>query len=211
MLSKDNLVYGLAGMVLGIIIGVILVSASGPRMSAANPAAMPPPPQEQSAPAAQQGGSGGLPEGHPPVDPEAMNQQIAKQLEVVNKDPENQKEILALANLNFDAKHYDEALKWYEKARNKDPKNVDIITDLGSCYLWLNQSQKAIEYYDQSLAIDPKHFQTLMNLGIARMTMGDRAGAAEVWEKVLTLYPDNPEAQMLRDAVQRLRSKKETS
>ncbi len=210
MVSKDNLVFGLAGMVLGIIIGVVLVNASSPRMIAANPVEMPAPPPEQRGTATPPGQEA-LPEGHPPVDAEAMNQQIAKQLEVVNKDPENQKEILALANLNFDAKHYDDALKWYEKARNKDPKNVDIITDLGSCYLWLNQSQKAIEYYDQSLAIDPKHFQTLMNLGIARMSMGDRAGAAEAWEKVVTLYPEHPETPMLRDAIQRLRSKKETS
>lgn len=211
MISKDNLVFGLGGMVLGIIVGVLLMNASGPRMVAANPESAPPP-QTQGRPAgATQQGENELPEGHPPVDAEAMNQQIAVQQEVVNKDPENQKEILSLANLNFDAKHYEEALKWYQKALNKDPKNVDIITDLGSCYLWLNQSQKAIEFYGQSLAIDPKHFQTLMNLGIARMSMGNREGAAEAWEKIVTLYPEHPEAQMLRDAIQRLRSKKETS
>ena len=54
-----------------------------------------------------------------------------------------------------------------------------------------------------SLKIDPKHFQTLMNLGIARMSSGNRPGAADAWEKIVSLYPENPEAQMLRDAIKR--------
>jgi tetratricopeptide (TPR) repeat protein len=210
-MSKDNLVFALAGMVLGIIVGVVIINSTTNRASA------PPLPsqqavqqaQQEQAPQAEQQQNGQLPEGHPPVNQEALKKQIADQENILKNDPENQHAKVALGGLNFDLKNYQEAANWYEKALEKDPKNVDVNTDLGTSYLWMGDYQKAIEHYNKSLEIDPKHLQTLMNLGIARMSSGDRAGAAEAWEKVVTLYPNNPEAPMLRDAIKRLRAPKQ--
>jgi tetratricopeptide (TPR) repeat protein len=206
-MTKDNLVYGLAGMVIGILIGVLIVNFSSI-------------PRPQSVPSSSQGITSTqgrpadteqepLPEGHPPIDEQALRSQMIQQQEILKKDPENQSAILAMGNLNFDLKNYQEAVTWYEKGLHKDPRNVNILTDLGTSYLWLNQTDKALELYNKSLAIDPNHLQTLMNLGIARMSMGDRPGAAEAWEKVVTLYPENPEVPMLKQAIEKLRSKKE--
>jgi tetratricopeptide (TPR) repeat protein len=203
-MTKDNLVFGLGGVIVGIIMGVLIVNFSTRPTAPGQMASIPanPAPQEQAqAPAQQQD----LPEGHPPVNKEALEQQIAAKKAILQKDPNNQEAIIDIANMNFDLKNYDEASTWYIKALDKDPKNVNLITDLGSCYLWLKQPEKAIEYYNKSLSMDPNHFQTLMNLGIARMSMGNRKGAAEAWEKIVSLYPDNPETPMLRDAVKKLR------
>lgn len=201
-MTKDNLVFGLGGVILGIILGALIVNFST-RPDAPSFASQSGPmtQQNQAPPQAQ----GELPEGHPPVNVEALQQQIAEKQEVLKKDPNNRDAIVDIANMNFDLKNYEEASKWYSKALDKDPKNINLITDLGSCYLWLKQPDKAIEYYNRSLQMDPNHFQTLMNLGIARMSMGNRTGAAEAWEKIVSLYPDNPETPMLRDAVKKLR------
>jgi cytochrome c-type biogenesis protein CcmH/NrfG len=201
-MTKDNLVFGLAGVILGIILGVLIVNFStrpgaSPQFASQGQPAAPP----QGQPATQ----GQLPEGHPPVNTEALQREIAEKQEILKKDPENREAVVEMGNLNFDLKNYEEASKWYSKALEKDPKNINLITDMGSCYLWLKQPEKAIEYYNRSLAMDPNHFQTLMNIGIARMSMGNRAGAAEAWEKIVKLYPDNPETPMLRDAVKKLR------
>ena len=209
-MSKDNLVYALVGVIVGIIVGVLIANSSFPKQTASAAA-----PQQITVPSnpgsatgeAPEGGQ--LPEGHPPVDEAALKQQIQMQQELLKKDPENQQAIISLGNLNFDLKSYEEAARWYEKALSKDPKNVNLITDLGTSYLWLNQPQKALDYYNKSLTYDPNHFQTLLNMGIARMSMGNRAGAAEAWEKLVTLYPDHPEAPMLKDAIKKLRTKKE--
>jgi len=217
-MNKDNLVYLLGGVILGIIAGVLIANfSSGPRQVAApvtSPAPMQQtgPMEQQGAPAAQQNGQNQpLPEGHPPVDDSSLKQQIAKYQDVIAKDPTNQEAIVNLANLNFDLKNYPEATKWYDKAIQKDSKNVDLITDLGSCYLWQNDYGKALEYYNKSLTINPNHFQTLMNIGIARMATGDKEGAAEAWQKLVTLYPENPDAQMLKDAIKKLQSEKKQS
>lgn len=207
-MNKDNLVFLLGGVIVGIIAGVVIANYSAGSRQTVQVAAPAPPAgmTQQQAPAA--GGMTGqqqLPEGHPPIDETAMKQEIARFEDILKKDPENKDAIVALGNLYFDINQFDKASGYYEKAVAADPKNVNLITDLGTCYLRTNDYGKALEYYNRSLAIDPNHFQTLMNLGIARMATGDRKGAAEVWEKVVQLYPDNPEAAALKDAVKRLK------
>ena len=202
-MTKDNLIFGLGGMVIGVIIGVLLLSSTPARqvvsappqqevISSGNPSATP--------------DQGQLPDGHPPVDEAALKSSVAEQQEILKKDPNNQEATVSMANLNFDLKNYQEAIQWYEKALQRDPSNINLITDLGTSHMWMGNYDKAVELYNKSLSMDPKHLQTLMNLGIVRMSMGDRAGAAEMWEKVITFYPDHPEANMLKQAIAKLRS-----
>jgi tetratricopeptide (TPR) repeat protein len=209
-MSKDNLVYALGGIVLGIIVGVLIANFSGGRNNQAgfsrNMAPTQQSPQMQGQ-GQQVPDQGQLPDGHPPIDENALREQLVKQEEILKTKPNDQDALTAAANLNFDLKNYEKAAEFYDRALKNDPNNVNLITDLGSSWLWMNQPIKAIEYYDRSLKIDPNHFQTLMNLGIARMSSGNRPGAAEAWEKLVTIYPDHPEAQMLRDAIKRLREK----
>jgi tetratricopeptide (TPR) repeat protein len=208
-MSKDNLVYALGGVVLGIIVGVLIANYSaGPRNAGGFSQNMNPAQQASTMqPQGQQAAQGQLPEGHPPIDENALRDQLMKQEEILKTKPNDQDALVSAANLNFDLKNYEKAAEYYDHAVKNDPNNVNLITDLGSSWLWMNQPIKAIEYYDRSLKIDPNHFQTLMNLGIARMSSGNRAGAAEAWEKLVSVYPDHPEAQMLRDAIKRLREK----
>jgi len=206
-MKKENMVFGLGGMVIGIIIGVLIANQGAIKMQTAQPAvqtanvsttgnAQQQPEQQQE-----------LPKGHPPIDTQSMQNEIAVQMEVLKKDPENQKAIVAIANLYYDSKNPGEAAKWYEKAVAKDPQNISLITDLGTSYLQLQDFDKAMECYNKSLLINPKHYQTLMNVGIARMAMGDKQGAAEAWEKLVTFYPNDPNTQMIKNALQEMRGK----
>jgi tetratricopeptide (TPR) repeat protein len=207
-MTKDNLIFGLAGMVVGVIIGVVLMNSSAPRQAGAIA-----PVQQQavtsSSPASTSPEQGQLPEGHPRVDEAALKQRLAEQKEVLKKDPNNQDATISIANVNFDLKNYQEAIQWYEKALQRDSSNINLITDLGTSHMWMGNYDKAIELYNKSLSMDPKHLQSLMNMGIVRMSTGDRAGAAEMWEKVLTYYPNHPEADMLKQAVAKLRENRQ--
>ncbi|MCI0411937.1 tetratricopeptide repeat protein [bacterium] len=205
-MSKDNLIFALAGMVIGVILGVLIANSNGPRqvVSAPGPQEMTTSSNQSTAPQEQ----GQLPDGHPPIDESALKSRIAEQQEILKKDPNNQEATVSIANLNFDLKNYYEAIQWYEKALVRDPSNIDLITDLGTSHMWMGEYQKAIDLYNKSLSINPKHLQSLMNLGIARMSLGDRAGAAEMWEKVITFYPNHPEVPMLKQAITKLRTEK---
>jgi tetratricopeptide (TPR) repeat protein len=204
-MTKDNLIFGLAGMVLGVIVGVVLMNSSGQRQVNSTPIQQEIVSSTNPATSGAAPDQGQLPEGHPPVDETALKQRVSEQQEILKKDPNNQEATITLANLNFDLKNYPEAIQWYQKALQRDASNINLMTDLGTSYMWMGEYDKAQELYNKSLSVDPKHLQALMNMGIVRMSMGDRAGAAEMWEKVLTYYPNHPEADMLKQAVAKLR------
>jgi Tfp pilus assembly protein PilF len=206
-MKKENMVFALAGIVIGIIAGVLIANQGATRMQTAQPAqvvsAPSAPVEQQQQPAEQQQ----LPKGHPPIDNGTLEREIAAQQEILKRDPGNQNATVAIANLYYDAKNAKEAVKWYEKAVAKDPQNINLNTDLGTSYLQMQDFDKAMEYYNKSLLINPKHYQTLMNMGIARMAMGDKKGAAETWEKLVTFYPNDPNTQMIKNALQEMRGK----
>jgi tetratricopeptide (TPR) repeat protein len=204
-MKKDNVVFALTGMVIGIILGVLIASQSVGKMQTVQPGT-------QTANVSNGGGNQEqadqqLPKGHPPINNESLQNEIAQQQEILKKDPENQGAIVAIANMNYDMKNFPEAIKWYEKAVTKDPKNINLLTDLGTSYLQSQNFDKAMEYYNKSLSINPKHYQTLMNVGIARMAVGDKKGATEAWEKIVTFYPNDPNTSMIKNALQEMRGK----
>jgi len=206
MVQKDNLLYGLAGIVVGIIAGVVIAGQSSvPRNFASEGQVV----QTVAAPAQEeQQEQGQLPAGHPPVDADAMRKQLEMNEGILEKDPENLVALVTAANLSSDLKEYPQAIGYYEKAIIREPKNINLITDMATAYFYSNNPQKALELYNRSLSIDPKHFQTLMNIGIVKMSLGDHKGAAESWDKVITLYPDSPEAQQLKEMVRRVKEGK---
>jgi len=203
MVQKDNLLYGLTGVVVGIIAGVVIANQSTvPRNFTTEPQV-----QQSVAASAQQQpeAQSELPAGHPPVDADAMRKQLEVTKGMLEKDPENQLALVTAANISSDLKEYPQSILYYEKALKKEPNNINLITDLATSYFYSNKPEKALSLYDRSLSIDPKHFQTLMNIGIVKMSMGDHKGAAESWEKVITLYPNSPEAAQLKEMVTRVK------
>lgn len=106
-MSKDSLVFGLGGMVIGLIVGAFVAGQTPQRIRTSNA------PMQQSA--TQPAEQSPLPEGHPQIEQSTLAS-ISEQQEVLQRDPENQSAIVALANLNFDLNNHKEAIKWYEKA-----------------------------------------------------------------------------------------------
>ena len=201
MNHKENSVYSLTGMVIGIILGVVIANQS----TVLRPEA---PIQEASNPQAQQQtNQDALPPGHPTIDETALRKQLEEQKQILQSDPENQQVLVTVANINSDLKEYAQAISYYEKALLKDSNNVNLITDLGTAYFYSKDHQKALNLYNRSLAVDPKHFQTLMNIGIVKMSTGDKPGAAEAWEKFVAYYPETQEATQLKGMIAQLKEK----
>lgn len=185
------MLFGLAGVFFGILVGWMIGS-----QQARGPAAVTPAPAAQSSPAGQA-------ETAPPLD----EARAAALRAAAEKDAGDAASRVELGDLYFDAERFAEASTWYEAGLAIDPRNVNASTDLGIAYYYMNQPDRALAQFERSLALDPAHTKTLLNMGIVRaFGKQDLEGAARAWQQVVDEAPDSPEARMARQALQGLRS-----
>jgi cytochrome c-type biogenesis protein CcmH/NrfG len=189
-MRKDSVVFGVAGIFFGLLVGWIIGSQQATSVATAPAAA----PQAQAAPAAQT---------PPPFDESA-----AAALKVTaERNPSDVETRVQLGNMYFDGERYPEAVKWYQAALKVNPKHVNASTDLGIAYYYSNQPDRALAQFDRSLAIDPKHSKTLLNLGIVRaFAKQDLVGAGKAWQQLLDVAPDSPEAALAKRGLEGLRT-----
>ena len=184
-MSRDGIVFGIAGACFGLILGWIIGSQqSGGRTT-------------PSAAASVQSSAPQVPDQQqpPPID-----LQRASSLEQQAKAQPNDAKVRAdLGNVYFDAQRFDLAIPWYEASFKIDPKNINVSTDLAVCYYYTEQPDKALAQIDQSLKIDSKHPTTLLNQGIIRaFGKQDFAGAVQAWDQVIAIAPSSPDAAKAR-------------
>ena len=189
-MRPDSIVFAVAGMCFGVILGwVIGVQQAGLRPAAA--------PAATAAAPASEGAGNARPA--PPLD-EARVQSL---MTVVKNDPKNAGAAVQLANTYFDAERYADAIKWYEESLRLDPANPDASTDLGVSYYYSGQTDRALQQFEQSLKLNPRHTKTMLNQGIV-LAFGkqDLAGAQAAWKQVVALAPDSPEGQAASRALE---------
>ena len=186
-----TIVTGVAGVLLGIIVGYMLgVSQSG---VGSNP--VPAVPAQTAAP--------------PPT--AANEQELQAYRNVLASDPKNARANVELANRLYDAGRYSEAIPYYQQAFRLDATNVGVSTDLATALYYAGRTDEALAQFDTSLALDPKHAQTLFNLGIVkRDAKNDPQGAIAAWERLLASVPDYPDAPKVRSMLTELRQKTRT-
>src|SRR5258708_15793916 len=163
-MNKDNVLVGIIGLLLGLIIGFFFANSINQRgLGGRGPA----------------GATAGLPQDHPALDGSGAGDQAGMQpavkavLDKANNEPnnleaqmqaaqmyvqvqqfdqalellmranqiqpENYQVIVALGNTNFDAQNYEAAEKWYSAALAKKPDDVNVLTDRGLTFMFKSQ------------------------------------------------------------------------
>src|SRR5262245_38567142 len=191
-MRKDSIIFGIAGLFLGLLARWIIGTQPGAAVRA---------PQQAAARASAAGGSG------QPAPPALDEARVATLKAAADKSPSDAETRVQLGNLYFDAERYEEATRWYEAALGIDPKNVNASTDLGITYYYSNKPDEALKQFEHSLSLDPAHSKTLLNMGIVRaFAKEDLTGAAKAWERVIEVAPNSPEARAAKQALDGLRS-----
>jgi cytochrome c-type biogenesis protein CcmH/NrfG len=191
-LQKESLIFGVAGIFFGVLVGWIV----GSQQAA--------PPRGAAAPAAAQPSASGQQQSAPVLD----QSRVDALRSTAERNPNDAETRVQLGDLYFDAEKFEDAIRWYEEALKIDPRNVNASTDLGISFYYLNQPDRALAQFDRSLAIDPKHSKTLLNIGIVRaFGKQDLDGAAQAWQRVVEVAPaDSPEAKAARQALEGVRN-----
>ena len=195
-MKLDAVVYTVAGMAFGVILGWVIGAQQLGRTGAvpAAPASRSRRARRRRAAAAAAGGRAA-----PVLDQARVDQLNA----TIKGNPKDVSAVVQLANVYFDAERWPDAISWYERALALNPKDADVSTDLGVSYYYTNRTEEALKRFEESLKIDPKHTKTLLNKGIV-LAFGkeDLKGAAVEWQKVVDLAPGSPEGEAARRALE---------
>jgi tetratricopeptide (TPR) repeat protein len=165
-MSKDNILFGIIGLLAGLIIGFMFANSvnrngflATPTASTAANSALPPghPDLGNSSQQDQQQGQMGAPEVQAAIEkarkePDNFDAQVnaAKLYYQIQRfdgaieflkranqlKPDDYDTVVQLGNANFDSDKYDEAEKWYTQALSKKPDDVDVRTDLGLTFMF---------------------------------------------------------------------------
>lgn len=185
MKGKENLVFVVAALIVGILIGVIfsnLGGNKGSQMTTTSQGSAPPPMVDHQ-------------------------QNIKVLLDVVAKDPANRNAWVQLGNSYFDTNQPVQAVDAYAKALELDPNDPDVLTDQGVMFRTLGWFDKAIENFETANKINPQHAQSLFNLGLTYMQdLKDFGNAAKAWEKYLALNPTGPAADQVRSQLEAIKN-----
>lgn len=179
-------VTGIAGMLLGVLLGYMLGV-----------------PQNEARPLPVAAATTGAAP-HPHL---VNEQELQGWRNILATDPKNVRANVELANLLYDAGRYPEAIPYYRQALTLDPKNVSVSTDLATSLYYAGRADEALAQLETSLTIDPRHGQTLFNVGIVRRDgKNDPRGAIVAWEKLLASVPDYPDASKVRSMIAELKT-----
>lgn len=229
-MSKENSLYGIIGLLIGLIIGYAGTNSLNGKPplpesgTAAQSAALPPdhPPANGAS-----GADGGSPQGETVAvieqarkDPTNFEAQMkaADQFRQINRKegelefylnavklkPNDHELLVRLGDTTFDLARYEEAANWYEQALKIKPADATVKMDLGLTF-YLRQPrdlERAIDHFRAALKIDPRHEKTLQNLTQALIEKGDKAAAAESLKQLEQASPGNPSIAQFRSKLQ---------
>ena len=231
-MNKDNLLFGIIGILLGLIIGFFFANSVIQRGLPARGVSS---------------GQAELPPDHPAIpmngaaDKSGMQPAVKAAIERADKEPDNldaqmqvaqmysqiqqfdqailyltrankiqpdnYQVIVALGNNNFDSQNYEAAEKWYSAALAKKPDDVDVLTDHGLTYMFRAQPDydHAISEFQKAIQIDPKHEQTLQDLVVAYTEKHDAKQAQAMLDKLVEVNPQNAALAELRKKIDKLK------
>jgi tetratricopeptide (TPR) repeat protein len=189
-MKRETLVYSVAGIVFGLVVGYMAASFNVvPRPAAIGV-------QEAVAPA--------------PATPAAAKKlnpdEVAALESLAGRQPKDASVRVELGNLYMDAERWEEAIRWYREALAVDPALVETTTDLGACLVSSGRPGEGLVEFERVLAADPGSRSALYNKGLALLQMGRSGEAAAAWEELLKRHPADPQLSGLRGRIDQLRA-----
>ena len=124
-----------------------------------------------------------------------------------DRDPQNPRVLVALANAYYDREDWDAAVDTYEKAVRKGAKEAGVLSDLGAAYRNRGELQRAVASFRKAREADPTHWQSLVNLVLVEaFDRKDAAEAQKALDELKRRFPEIPDLDRLQEQISRLRA-----
>lgn len=201
-MNKDNLLFALAGLLLGFVSSYLLFEAMTVRQparrqagaTATAPAGAMPGGEGAQTPGAEAGAQSGAP----------SMEEIQRLRDHVAANPDDAPAVLQLAHLNFEIQNWARARDLYTQYLKLRPDEPDVLSDLGVAYRELGEPQEALRLFDRAQELQPDHWQSRFNEVIVLALDLENYDAAEaVIAELKRLQPGNQDVERLEAEVLR--------
>jgi len=208
-MNRDQVRFLVSGILFGFLVGYIIAYAVHEPRVKLTAAPVPAAGNLGMTPGvASGGGPGGPARGSPGGDAmmERVFEEIAGLKQAIDRDPDDTRSVVRLANLYHDSGKWAEAIDLYARALEREPKDVNARTDMGICLRELGRIDEAIQQFRASLSHEPGHWQTWLNLGIVSLfDKNDAETAAAAFARLEEFNPAFPDLPLLKEAVRKAR------
>ncbi|MBE9528605.1 MAG: tetratricopeptide repeat protein [Proteobacteria bacterium] len=117
---------------------------------------------------------------------------IKELLAKVKKSPEDVETTISLADAYFEAKQFEEAIRYYIIAIELDPNRPWGYNAIGLALHYMGNPLEALKYIELGIEHNPYHQQIWLTKGfILAYGMADRDGAKAAWEKAKAINPES--------------------
>ena len=194
-MSRENILFGIIGILLGFIVGFMFASSMSQKMQTASTV------------------SQGLPSDHPPVDgqnaggnPDAVRAQVTADIEKARNEPKNFDAQVKAAELFYRIGRFDQAIEFLLKANQLRPTDYRTVTLLGMVNMDAGNLDTAEKWYRAAMKMKSDDVMVLAGLANVTLEKGD-ANAAE--DAIAQLEKVSPSAVDLPQFKERLASLKQ--
>lgn len=171
-MNKENILYGIIGLLVGVIVGFFVTNSINRSTPTTAPAAA-------ASPAP--GAAGVLPPDHPPPAATAAGGASASQpatggggpqadvtaaIQQARSEPKNFAAQMKAGSLYYQIGRYDQALEFYERARELKPDDFEALRELGNVTFDLKRWAEAEKWYQQALRLRPDDPNVRTDLGL---------------------------------------------
>lgn len=137
----------------------------------------------------------GDPPARPPVDEAAILDEIDRLVDETappsEKDHEAAVKFARKGIEAHDARDYERAIEWYDKALRRDPLNAAVYYEKALTYTTVGDQVKALDAITRALALDPKMSGAYVQKASILDDLGYPEAALECFDQLLALEPDN--------------------
>ena len=196
-MSRENLLFGIIGILLGFIVGFMFASSMSQKMQTASV-------------------SQGLPADHPPVagqnaggdgggNPEQVRAQVTADLEKARNEPQNFDAQVKAAELFYRIGRFDQAIEFLLKANQLKPSDYNTVVTLGMVNLDAKHYEQAEKWYRAGLKMKQDDVMVLAGLAEATLQNKDAKGGEEAIAMLEKVDPSSQDLPRFREMLTALK------
>lgn len=193
-MTRENLLFGIIGLLLGFIVGFMFASNLSQRQPTATVAGQ------------------NLPANHPQVqsgstpNPQQVFADVQAAIKQAREEPNNFDAQMKAAQLYYQIQRYDQAIDFLLKANQLKPDSYEAIVALGQVNIDAQHYDQAEKWLKAALLKKPEDVSVLASLTFALLEKGDKVAAERAIATLEKVDPQNQNLQEFKDKLKNLNS-----